>query len=73
MPTFQTYNVTPILPAPLEPLREMSFNLWWTWEPAARRLFRQLDPEQLVDGRSDVDRGNRGWKNLHRTRIFCAS
>ena len=45
MPTFQTYNVTPILPATLEPLREMSFNLWWTWEPAARRLFRELDPE----------------------------
>src|SRR5258708_17724565 len=45
MPTFQTYNVTPTLPAALEPLREMSFNLWWTWEPAARRLFRQLDPE----------------------------
>src|SRR5215472_912878 len=45
MPTFQTYNVTPILPAPLEPLRELSFNLWWTWEPAARRLVRELDPE----------------------------
>src|SRR5499427_6756769 len=45
MPTFQTYNVTPILPTALEPLREMSFNLWWTWEPAARRLFRELDPE----------------------------
>ena len=45
MPTFQTYNVTPILPATLEPLRELSFNLWWTWEPAARRLFRELDPE----------------------------
>jgi glycogen phosphorylase len=45
MPTFQTYNVTPILPAALEPLREMSFNLWWTWEPSARRLFRHLDPE----------------------------
>jgi starch phosphorylase len=43
MPTFQTYNVTPILPATLEPLRELSFNLWWTWEPAARRLFRELD------------------------------
>src|SRR5207247_1110823 len=40
-----TYNVTPILPAALEPLREMSFNLWWTWEPSARRLFRHLDPE----------------------------
>jgi starch phosphorylase len=37
--------VTPILPAALEPLREMSFNLWWTWEPAARRLFRHLDHE----------------------------
>src|SRR5215471_11749737 len=45
MPTFQTYNVTPILPAALEPLRELSFNLWWTWEPSARRLFRHLDPE----------------------------
>lgn len=45
MPTFQTYNVTPTLPAALEPLREISYNLWWTWEPAARRLFRHLDPE----------------------------
>jgi glycogen phosphorylase len=45
MPIFQTYNVTPTLPATLEPLRELSFNLWWTWEPSARRLFRQLDPE----------------------------
>ena len=45
MPTFQTYNVTPILPATLEPLRDLSFNLWWTWEAAARRLFRELDPE----------------------------
>ena len=45
MPTYQTYNVTPILPAALEPLRELGFNLWWTWEPSARRLFRQLDPE----------------------------
>jgi starch phosphorylase len=45
MPTFQTYHVTPTLPATLEPLREVSFNLWWTWEPSARRLFRHLDPE----------------------------
>jgi starch phosphorylase len=45
MPSFQIYNVTPTLPAALEPLREVSFNLWWTWEPLARRLFRHLDPE----------------------------
>ena len=45
MPTFQTYNVTPTLPAALEPLRDISYNLWWTWEPSARRLFRHLDPD----------------------------
>src|SRR6184192_4571052 len=45
MPTFQIYNVIPTLPAALEPLREVSFNLWWTWEPLARRLFRHLDPD----------------------------
>ena len=42
MPSFQIYNVIPTLPAALEPLREMTFNLWWTWEPAARRLFESL-------------------------------
>jgi starch phosphorylase len=45
MPTFQIYNVIPTLPAGLEPLREITLNLWWTWEPSARRLFRQLDPD----------------------------
>src|SRR5437763_15017074 len=45
MPNFVTYNVIPTLPAALEPLREISFNLWWTWEPSARRLFRHLDAE----------------------------
>src|SRR5580698_9458073 len=38
-----TYNVVPKLPAELEPLREMVYNLWWTWEPSARKLFRHLD------------------------------
>ena len=39
------FNVIPKLPVELEPLREMAFNLWWTWEPDARGLFRSLDPE----------------------------
>ncbi len=39
-----TYNVVPKLPAELEPMREMVYNLWWTWEPSARKLFRHLDP-----------------------------
>jgi starch phosphorylase len=40
-----TFNVVPKLPKALEPLREIVFNLWWTWEPEARKLFRHLDPE----------------------------
>jgi starch phosphorylase len=43
MQPIHTYNVVPKLPAVLEPLREMVFNLWWTWQPDARRLFRDLD------------------------------
>jgi len=39
------FNVVPNLPKELEPLREIVFNLWWTWEPPARKLFRHLDPE----------------------------
>jgi starch phosphorylase len=39
------YNVSPRLPEVLEPLRELAHNLWWTWEPEARRLFRHLDTE----------------------------
>ena len=45
MPNFHSYNIVPTLPEALEPLREVSSNVWWTWEPSARRLFRHLDPE----------------------------
>ncbi len=38
------FNVIPKLPSRLEPLREIVFNLWWTWQPDARKLFRHLDP-----------------------------
>lgn len=45
MRALYTYNVIPKLPVALEPLREIVYNLWWTWEPAARGLFRELDPD----------------------------
>ena len=44
MQPLYTYNVIPKLPAALEPLRDIVYNLWWTWEPAARKLFRHLEP-----------------------------
>ncbi len=44
-PPLQTFNIVPKLPPALEPLREIVYNLWWSWEPAARKLFRELDVE----------------------------
>ncbi len=38
-----TFNVLPSLPDKLEPLREIAYNLYWTWNYEARELFRRLD------------------------------
>jgi len=38
-----TFNVIPSLPKKLEPLREIAYNLYWTWNHDARELFRRLD------------------------------
>jgi len=39
------FTVVPRLPAELEPLREIAYNLWWSWNDEAWSLFRDLDPE----------------------------
>ncbi|HPA17410.1 MAG TPA: alpha-glucan family phosphorylase [Verrucomicrobiae bacterium] len=39
------FTVVPRLPAELEPLREIAYNLWWSWNNEAWSLFRDLDPE----------------------------
>ncbi len=36
-------TVTPTIPTPIARLRELVGNLFWTWDPEARRLFRRLD------------------------------
>ncbi len=43
MQPLQTFHISPKLPAKLEPLREIVHNLWWSWEPKARKLFRDID------------------------------
>lgn len=35
---------TPI-PERIARLRELAYNLWWSWHPEARNLYRQIDPE----------------------------
>ncbi|MEK0446156.1 MAG: hypothetical protein RLZZ399_1477 [Verrucomicrobiota bacterium] len=44
MQPIHTFNVVPKLPSVLEPLREIAYNLWWSWQPDARKLFREIDP-----------------------------
>ncbi|MDB6156207.1 MAG: hypothetical protein JWL90_4660 [Chthoniobacteraceae bacterium] len=43
MQPLHIFNVVPKLPENLEPLRKILMNLWWTWQPQARALFRHLD------------------------------
>jgi starch phosphorylase len=44
MRPIRTFNVKPSLPERLEPLRELAYNLQWSWSVEIRDLFRRLDP-----------------------------
>jgi len=37
-----SFDVVPQLPSELGPLRELAFNLWWTWQQECIALFRRL-------------------------------
>ncbi len=43
------YYVVPSLPQNLEKLREVAYNLHWTWHSDSRELFRRLDRELWED------------------------
>jgi len=43
-PHFRTFTAVANLPEQISRLREMAYNLWWTWNPGARILFSSLDP-----------------------------
>ncbi len=43
-----TFSVVPQIPARIEGLRDIAYNLWWTWTPEASELFRDLEPELWV-------------------------
>src|SRR5438128_4475582 len=38
-------TVFPIMPARINRLYELAYNLWWSWRPEARALYSTLDPE----------------------------
>ncbi len=41
----QTFKVVPALPPRLAPLRELAYNLWWSWNLDAADLFIRLDSD----------------------------
>ena len=45
MKPFRTYTIVPRLPAELERLRELAYNLRWAWNHDTIALFRRLDPD----------------------------
>ncbi|WP_026175222.1 alpha-glucan family phosphorylase [Thermus igniterrae] len=44
MRTLGHITAMPLLPEPLKGLRELAYNLWWSWNPEAAELFQELDP-----------------------------
>jgi len=44
-PHFRAFTAVVNLPLKIERLRELAYNLWWTWHPKARSLYISLDPK----------------------------
>src|SRR5947209_20091646 len=45
MKVFGPVTVFPIMAARISRLYELAYNLWWSWHPEARALYRKLDPD----------------------------
>ena len=43
MKKIRAFTVVPALPEPIQPLRDLAYNLWWCWNSDAFDLFRRLD------------------------------
>src|SRR5688572_12604803 len=43
IPTIQIADI--VLPPEMERLRDLAYDLWWSWSPAATRLFTWIDPD----------------------------
>ena len=43
MRTVRTYTVVPNFPSRLNSLRDIAYNVWWTWNQEARDLFVRMD------------------------------
>jgi starch phosphorylase len=49
MPTLRHFTVVPRLPRAIERLRDIAYNLWWSWSPIGTELFVRVDPDLWQD------------------------
>lgn len=45
MKAYGRITVFPVMPARINRLYELAYNLWWSWHPEARALYGSLDPD----------------------------
>lgn len=43
MAKIRSFNIVPSLPENLKPLKELAYNVWFSWHPEVADLFRRLD------------------------------
>lgn len=53
-PVWREINISASFPPALDALRRLSRNEWWSWTPAARELFRSIDPTGWYECREDA-------------------
>ena len=62
------------LPRPLEGLRRLAYNLYWTWHPEIRVLFSRIDPDGWARYRNPIPviSGPTEWSRLLGDEKFLA-
>ena len=45
MKIIRSFQVVPALPDELVFLKELAYNLWWSWDSDAQQLFRLIEPD----------------------------
>jgi len=65
-----SFSVVPQLPARIEGLRELSYNLWFSWNDRAIQLLRSLDPDLWEEaGHNPV----RMLRQVHQEKLLAAA
>ncbi len=78
LPHLSTLQVTDLkLPSEVEYLQDLAYNLWWSWTPAALRLFASIDRASWARYRNPIqlllNADPKQWETLLRDDDFMSS